>query len=121
MRQLQHGTAQRARKAEDPSTVIRDLFARDPVCVAIVSYLFVNNLAADTAQGIADWWIDREVNATEAALETLAAHGIVRRHRIQTSLVYTFTKNARLRAAVRESLNGLRHTCLAEGPVNDHA
>jgi len=77
------------------------LLEGDPVCAAIVGYLVENERAADTAQGIAGWWIGRDVRATVAALETLAAHGVVQPHPVQQSSVYTFTKDPRLRAAIR--------------------
>ena len=43
---------------------LRDLLARDPVCRDIVEYLMQNNDASDTARGIAQWWIRRDVAAT---------------------------------------------------------
>ena len=56
---------------------LRDLLARDPVCRDIVEYLMQNNDAADTARGIAQWWIRRDVAATQEALMKLQEWGVV--------------------------------------------
>jgi len=37
---------------------LRDLLGRDAVCREIVQYLMRHNEAADTARGIAEWWIN---------------------------------------------------------------
>jgi hypothetical protein len=43
---------------------IRELLDRDQVCLDIVRYLLGNGEAADTARGIAEWWINRDAPRT---------------------------------------------------------
>jgi hypothetical protein len=47
---------------------IRRILESDAVCHDIARYLVQHTEAADTARGIADWWINRDVSATERAL-----------------------------------------------------
>jgi hypothetical protein len=83
------------------ATALRDLIARDPVCRAIVRYLMLNNDAADTVRGIAEWWIGQDVVATQNALMKLQRCGVVEPHVVQdNTFVYAYTK----RAVVRQSL-----------------
>ncbi len=80
---------------------LRDLLARDPVCRDIVEYLMQNNDASDTARGIAQWWIRRDVAATQEALMKLQEWGVVQTHVVQDhTFVYAYTK----RAVLRQSL-----------------
>ena len=74
----------------------------DEVCAAIVRYLVQHNEAADTARGIAEWWIGRDVARTADALSRLQAHGVVRSCVVQdATAVYAFTKNPILRDTLR--------------------
>ena len=56
-----------------------------PVAKAILNYVQVHVEAADSANGIRDWWLDREVlgplalSDVDAALESLVAAGWLRR------------------------------------------
>jgi hypothetical protein len=80
---------------------LRDLLANDPVCRDIVQYLMHNNDAADTARGIAQWWIRRDVVATQQALMKLQDWGVVQSRVVQHhTFVYGYTK----RSVVRQSL-----------------
>jgi hypothetical protein len=80
---------------------LRDLLANDPVCRDIVQYLMHNNDAADSARGIAQWWIRRDVAATQEALMKLQDWGVVQMHAVQDhTFVYAYTK----RSVVRQSL-----------------
>ena len=57
--------------------------------------------AADTARGIAEWWINRDVPSTRRALLKLQACGVVQSFIVQgETFVYTYTK----KAVVRQSL-----------------
>ena len=68
------------------------------MCAGIVRYLVNHTEAADTARGIAEWWIGRDVGETAEALQRLQAHGVVRSHFVQEAAsVYAFTKNPILR------------------------
>ena len=84
---------------------IEDLLARDPVCAAIGSYLVSHPDAADTAQGIAQWWIHRDLNLTWEALQKLARHGVVRAF-LGGDGVYGYTKNHRMRRRLSRYLKG---------------
>jgi len=87
---------------------ICELLDSDHVCRDIVSYLLHHNDAADTASGIAEWWIKRDVPRTADALTKLREHGVVRSHLVQDlTSVYTFTKNIRLRETLRQCVDGL--------------
>ena len=80
---------------------LRDLLARDAVCREIVQYLMRHNEAVDTARGIADWWINRDVPSTRLALLKLQECGVVQSYIVQgETFVYAYTK----RAVVRQSL-----------------
>ena len=83
---------------------IRELLARDPVCGEIVTYLSRHTQAMDTAPGIAEWWIHREVPPTEEALLKLLQHGVVRSFVVGSARVYAYTKNPHLRQTLAECL-----------------
>ena len=90
------------------ATAIRDLLARDPVCLEIVHYLVRNSEAADTARGIAEWWIKRNLASTQEALLKLQEFGVVQSYAVQDStFVYAYTKNPILRQSVALQLRGL--------------
>jgi len=89
-------------------TAIRGLLDRDDVCLDIIRYLINHSEAADTASGIAEWWIKRDVARTAQALTALREHGIVRSHPVQDATsVYTLTKNLHLRETLRQYVDGL--------------
>lgn len=87
----------------------------DEACLDIVCYFIRHGDAADTARGIADWWIKRDVAQTAEALTRLREHGIVHSHLVQdVTSVYTFTKNPLLRETLRQYVHGLSSTRPAE-------
>jgi hypothetical protein len=94
---------------------LRDLLDRDPVCRDIVQYLMHNNDAVDTARGIAQWWIRRDVAATQEALMKLQDLGVVHTHVVQDrTFVYAYTK----RSVVRQSLARYLDRALAPSSAN---
>jgi hypothetical protein len=94
---------------------LRDLLAHDPVCRDIVQYLMHNNDAVDTSRGIAQWWIRRDVAATQEALMKLQDLGVVQTHVVQDrTFVYAYTK----RSVVRQSLARYLDGALAPGSAN---
>jgi hypothetical protein len=112
---LQHAALkllQSSRSAVTPA--LRELLGRDVVCREIVQYLMRHNDAADTARGIAEWWIDRDVPATQRALSKLQECGIVQSFIVQgETSVYAYTK----KAVVRQSLaRYLRETIVPPAP-----
>jgi hypothetical protein len=95
------------RSDHSATTSLRDLLARDPVCRDIVQYLMRNTDAADTARGIAEWWIRRDLAATQDALVKLQACGVVQSHVVQDNIfVYAYTKRAVLRQSLARYLEG---------------
>jgi hypothetical protein len=89
---------------------LRDLLGRDQVCREIVQYLMRHNEAADTARGIAEWWINRDVPSTRQALQRLQECGVVQSYVVQgDTFVYAYTK----RAVLRQSLARLLHDTVA--------
>jgi hypothetical protein len=94
---------------------LRELLAYDPVCRDIVQYLMHNNDAADTARGIAHWWIRRDLAATQVALTKLQGWGVVQTHVVQDhTFVYAYTK----RSVVRQSLARYLGKAPAPGSAN---
>ena len=90
------------------ATAIRDLLAHDPVCLEIALYLARNSEAADTARGIAEWWIGRNLASTQDALLKLEEFGVVQAFAVQDStFVYAYTKNPILRQSIARHLRGL--------------
>ena len=86
--------------------MIRQLLDSEEICRDIVQYLVQNEDAADTVSGIAEWWIQRDVDGTARALTELSKHGIVKSHLVQDALyVYTLTASRRLRDALRQCLD----------------
>ena len=95
-------------RASGKLTAIRELLDRDYVCLEIVRYLLGNGEAADTARGIAEWWINRDVSRTAEALSWLHELGVVRSHLVQDATsVYGFTKNPLLRNTLRQCVDRL--------------
>jgi hypothetical protein len=81
---------------------IHALLERNPICLEIVRYFSRHTEAADTARGIADWWIQRDVPSTATALVQLERCGIVRSYPVQdTTSVYAYTKNPLVRRALK--------------------
>jgi hypothetical protein len=101
---LSHHAALKLAPQSNRSTVapaLRDLLGRDAVCREIVQYLMRHNDAIDTARGIAEWWINRDVLSTRQALLKLQACGVVRSYIVQgDTFVYAYTR----RAVIRQSL-----------------
>ena len=94
---------------------LRDLLAHDPVCRDIVQYLMHHNDAVDTARGIAEWWIRRDVAATQEALMKLQDWGVVQTYVVQDrAFVYAYTK----RSVVRQSLARYLDGALAPSSAN---
>jgi len=84
-------------------TAIRELLEADEVCADIVRYFVDHTEAADTARGIAEWWIGRDVSQTAEALTRLQTHAVVRSYFVQEAAsVYAFTKNPILRDTLRQ-------------------
>ena len=94
-----------ARAGHCSTTSLRDLLAREPVCRDIVDYLMRNTDAADTARGIAEWWIRRDLAATQDALMKLQACDVVQSYIVQDNIfVYAYTKRAVLRQSLARHL-----------------
>jgi len=88
---------------------IRDLLERDPVSLEIVRYLASHSEAADTARGVADWWIKRDLPSTVRALTKLVDHGVVCAYAVQDeTLVFGYTKNTLLRQTLARHVLGWR-------------
>jgi len=88
-------------------TAIRELLDNDEISAEIVRYLVNHTEAADTARGIAEWWIGRDVGQTADALRRLQAHGVVRSYFVQEAAsVYGFTKNPILRDTLTQYVRG---------------
>jgi len=84
---------------------LRDLLGRDAICRAIVQYLMRHNEAVDTARGIAEWWINRDVPSTRQALLRLQECGVVESYVIQgDTSVYAYTKRVVLRQSLARYL-----------------
>ena len=89
---------------------IRELLERDATSLEIVRYLVRHNDAADTARGIAEWWIRRDVPSTSEALVRLEKYGVVRSHLVQdATTVYVYTKNPLLREGLRQYVETMRN------------
>jgi hypothetical protein len=103
-------------RANGKLAAILSLLDHDDVCLEIVRYLVEHTEAADTASGIADWWIKRDVSRTADALGRLRAHGIVRSSLVQDATsVYALTKNPVLRETLRHYVGGLSQPTSAQG------
>lgn len=71
-------------------------------------YLIRNSEAADTARGIAEWWINRDLPSTQEALVKLLECGVIRSHPVQDStFVYAYTKNPILRQTLARYVQAL--------------
>lgn len=75
---------------------IRELLERDPVALAIVGYLSRHPQAMDTAPGIAQWWIRRELPATQAALAKLLDLGVIQCRSNGPTGIYSYTRDPHL-------------------------
>ena len=77
------------------------------MCREIVQYLMRHSEAADTARGIADWWIRRDVASMMKALLKLRECGVVQSYAVQdNTFVYAYTKNGVLRQVLARYLQG---------------
>jgi hypothetical protein len=90
---------------------IHELLDGDDICQDIVRYFVRHSEAADTASGIAEWWIKRDVARTARALTKLREYGVVRSHLVQDATsVYALTKNSLVRKTLRQYVDGLSST-----------
>ena len=95
---------------------IRALLDGDLVCREIVDYFVRHSEAADTASGIAAWWINRDLAQTASALTKLREHGIVRSHLVQEmTSVYTLTKSRVVRDTLRQYVEQSRSAVEVDG------
>ena len=95
-------------KRNDRLAAIHRLLDTDPVCLQIVAYLTRNTEAADTAQGIAEWWIRTEHRPTALALRALLEHGVVRSMSVPNATsVYGLTRDPSLRKNLVEYVQAL--------------
>jgi DNA-binding FrmR family transcriptional regulator len=95
-------------RARGKLAAIRELLDRDPVCLEIVRYLLGNGEAADTACGIAEWWIHSNVARTAEALSRLQELGVVCSRLVQDATsVYGFSRDPLLRDTLRHCVDRL--------------
>ncbi len=87
---------------------IKELLERDTVAAEVVRYLDRYSDAADTARGIAEWWIRRDVVTTAQALAKLLEVGVIDSYPVQDAIsVYSYTKNQLLRQSLSQCLKTL--------------
>ncbi|RMF88552.1 MAG: hypothetical protein D6736_10235 [Nitrospinota bacterium] len=80
------------------------LLEQYPLCAKIVAYFLENRHAMDTVRGIAEWWIQEDLDATQVALHHLVEQGIVVvRFYIGTNF-YSFTPDPKLQAKLEDLL-----------------
>src|SRR5881397_943442 len=104
------GTLENPNESKGNHRAVHDLLSRDAICAEIAVYLSSNPRAADTARGVAEWWIKRALRPTEEALLKLLRHGVVRSHLVEgTTCVYAYTRSPQLRRRVARSLKALNH------------
>ena len=90
------------------TSALRDLLERNAVCREIVQYLMRHDEAADTACGIAESWINRDVPSARYALLRLQECGVVQSYIVQgDTSVYAYTKRAVLRQSLARCLQEL--------------
>lgn len=95
-------------KSKGRLAAIKELLERDTIAAEVVRYLDRHSDAADTARGIAEWWIRRDVGATAQALAELLAFGVVDSYPVQDATsVYAYTKNRLLRHSLNQCLKAL--------------
>lgn len=96
-------------------TAIRALLERDFTSLEIVRYLVQHSEAADTARGISEWWIHRDLPKTAEALSLLEKLGVVRSYLVQDAItVYGYTKNPLLREGLRQFVGSANHATATE-------
>jgi hypothetical protein len=84
---------------------IRELLEQDHVCREIADYLARHSDAVDTAVGIAEWWVNCDLAATEVALFKLVDHGIVRPCLVQgRASMFAYTTDHEIRESVSRYL-----------------
>lgn len=95
-------------RRQDRRAAIQRLLDSEPVCLQIVAYLTRNTEAADTAQGIAEWWTHTEPRLTARALRMLLDYGVVRSMSVPNATsVYAFTRDSSLRKSLADYVQGL--------------
>lgn len=75
-----------------------------PLCRKIALFLLRNSGAADTARGIAEWWIQEDLQATQMALDRLLEAGIVRVRSKGGMTFYSLSGNRTSRRCLRKML-----------------
>lgn len=75
-----------------------------PICRKIAVFLLRNSEAADTVRGIAEWWIQEDVQVTQMALDRLLEAGVVRVHSTGGMTFYSLSEDRVVRRTLRKML-----------------
>ncbi len=94
---------------------IVSILEKYPLCSKIVTFFLERNFAMDTAKGIADWWLEKDLEATQEALNQLVSCGVVILRTYSGINLYSFTNNPRLRAKLKEYYNNLKGEAILDG------
>jgi hypothetical protein len=86
----------------EQTVAIESVLREDAVSRHILRFLLDNEAAMDTAKGIAAWWVQRDEVAVQAALDRLIACGAVTAHTMTSGTLYGLTRNAEVRATLRD-------------------
>lgn len=85
---------------------IVSLVEQYPLCAEIVLFFLEHTSAMDTAKGIAEWWLQRDLEATQEALHLLVSSGAVVVKTYAGINLYSFTTNTRLQTKLQAYFNG---------------
>ncbi len=75
-----------------------------PICRKIVTFFLRNVKATDTARGVAEWWVQEDLQATQDALDRLVEIGIVLVRTRGGRNFYSFTEDRVLQQSLRKIL-----------------
>jgi hypothetical protein len=84
-------------------TILRELheiqtrLALVPSAVRILEFLIAHPDARDTAEGIAEWWLQCDPEPVREVIDRLVAHGLLEAYPFFSGTVYGLTRDADLR------------------------
>lgn len=93
----------------EPATVCIDATLKTcPLCREIALFLLDHENAMDTVKGIADWWVQRDRLAVQAALDRLVTCGLVTTYTLSAATLYGLTRSAEIREWLRAGQSASR-------------
>ncbi|RMF88288.1 MAG: hypothetical protein D6736_10885 [Nitrospinota bacterium] len=90
---------------------ILTVLERCPLCAKIVAFFLRHKAAMDTARGIAEWWVQEDLETTQEALHRLVACRVVIMRTYSGINLYSFTTDPEIQEKLEEYFRQKQESC----------